>query len=373
MINFDKINTLKQVRRTFKNDGISALADNICYLGILIDPVTIVSFGPKRCQEYIDLANKYFKANHKIEELKMTSNKQYWIMLSGERRLRAHHLIWNEGCSMCREKYGKEDPGACFKRHFHRDKTIKAHLWTNLSPLDAIDFQLSGNSYEPVLEAEMMETMACHFQVKREKNPKLTIVDFAKSVGRNPGTISDYLKIFELPPEVLEFFRKDIISAGIAREIAFLKDNDEKDLMYWVRRAALSKGLSIDKFKKTTRQHLANRKQTMIQIFTTEAEKVEKERSIRQAAAKEMLDGVWAFIAYWKKVIRLLKEGKIGKEDSFFSAKSPIHIYREQIKLMQDQVLPHLLDFLPKKVVKDIEETFITLDIALPKVEDVAE
>jgi hypothetical protein len=367
-LSLDAINVLSQVRRTFEQNGIQALADNICKLG-LIDPVTAVSFSSRRCQDYIDLTNKFYKAVHKISELKMSKGKQFIVMLSGERRLRAHQLIWHEGCLACREKYGEEKPGNCFKRHFGKDKKVKAHLWHNLSALDAIDIQLSGNSYVPPSEAETMEALSLQFQVKKEKNPKLKITEFARSVGRDPSTISGYLKIFELPAEVLDFFRKGLISSGIAREIAFLCDNGEKDLMWWVRRAAVSRD-NVEVFRKKVRVYLASRAQTILEIFDQKAEEQRKKALIKEVVAKEILDGIWAHTAYWKKVLRLFETGKLGKKDSPFSAKSPVHLYRQQVELMRQGVLPHLEALLPKKVITEVKNILAKVELTLAKAEE---
>lgn len=374
LIQIELINALKQVRRTFVANDIRALADNICKWG-LIDPVTLAVFYAPLCQEYIALTNKYHGSDYKLSDLVYGRilypiiSPCYAILLSGERRLRAHQLIWQEGCSVCQKKYGEEKPGTCFARHFGKDKIIKAHAYVNISPLDAIDIQLSGNSYIPPPDSEMMEICSLQFRVKREKNPKLTIADFARSIGKSPSTISDYLKIFELPPEALDFLQKGMISSGIAREIAFLQDNGEKDLMWWVRRAAFGR-LKVEDFRKKVRDHLASRQQTMLEIFDAAAEQVARKAYIKKVVAKEMIEGVYGNISYFKKVLQMLEDGKLGQKDSPFSAKSPTHLYREQVNLMRQQVLPYLASLLPKKSLQEIEETLARVELTLAKQEE---
>ena len=372
------INTLNQVRRTFDRNDIRSLAENICKWG-LIDPITAVSFSRELCQEYINLTNKHHRSNHQISEVIPTADGRFVIMLSGERRLRAHRLIWAEGCLVCQNEYGEEAPGVCFTRHFgplrlvegeaSEGGAIRAHLYRDISAIDAIDIQLSGNSYIPPPDAEMMEICSLQFRVKREKNPRLTIADFARSIGKSPSTISDYLKIFELPDEVLDFFQKGLISSGIAREIAFLQDNGENDLMWWARRAAISR-LKVDDFRKKVRDHLACRQQTMLEIFDAASEKQAKQAFVKKVVAKEMLDGIYGNIVYFKKVLKLLEAGKLGRSDSPFSAKSPTHLYREQIALMRQQVLPYMVSLLPKSSLQEIEETLARVELTLIKQEE---
>jgi len=374
------INTLNQVRRTFDRNDIRSLAENICKWG-LIDPITAVSFTRELCQEYINLTNKHHRSNHQLQELLPAADGRFIIMLSGERRLRAHRLIWAEGCAVCRERYGQEPPGTCFTRHFGpfglveneagAGGFIRAHLYRDIPAIDAIDIQLSGNSYIPPPDAEMMEICSLQFRVKREKNPRLTIADFARSIGKSPSTISDYLKIFELPQEVLEFFQKGFISSGIAREIAFLQDNGEKDLMWWTRRAALGR-LKVGDFKKKVRDHLASRQQTMLEIFDQAAEQAAKRDYEKKVVAQEMLAGVYWHTSYFKQILAMFNNGKLGQLDSPFSSKSPTHAYREQVRVMRNELLPHMASLLPKNSLEEIEKTLANVELMLAKQEEIA-
>jgi len=361
------INILRQVRRTFDPNDIKALAENICKWG-LIDPVTLVSLTKALCQDYINLTNRLHQSDYQIKDLVAAPDGQFVILLSGERRLRAHKLIWQEGCSVCQEKYGVERPGSCFARHFDNgnEVRIRAHFYQNLSASDAMEIQLSGNSYVPPPDHEMVEICALQFRVKKEKNPKLTIAEFSRSIGKNPSTISGYLKIFDLPQEIFGLFQKGLISSGIAREIAFLQDNGERDLMWWAMRAIIGR-LKVEDFRKRVREHLINKQQSMLEIFDKEAEKQAKKTYIKATVAKEMIEGIWSHIAYFKKVLTLFEEGNLGRKDSPFSERSPVHLYREQVELMRQSILPHIAGYLPKKSLREIEETLARVEFTLSK------
>jgi len=372
------INTLNQVRRTFDRNDIRSLAENICKWG-LIDPITAVSFNRDLCQEYINLTNKYHRSNHQLQDLIPTADGRFIIMLSGERRLRAHRLIWAEGCAVCRERYGQEPPGTCFTRHFGpfglveneagAGGFIRAHLYRGIPAIDAIDIQLSGNSYIPPPDAEIMEICSLQFRVKREKNPRLTIADFARSIGKSPSTISDYLKIFELPAEVLEFLQVGLISSGVAREIAFLQDNGEKDLMWWTRRAAFGRLKTKDLHKKI-REHLASRQQTMLEIFDATAEQEAKKAFVKKQLDEVVLNNAYQCTAYFSKCLQALKEGKIGKEDSLFSSYGPTNLYRKQVEVMRDKVFSYISEQLPKKSLDEVREVLASIDVVLAKQEE---
>lgn len=343
------INILKQVRRTFDPNDIKALADNICKWG-LIDPVTLVSLTKALCQDYINLTNRLHRSNYQIKDLVAAPDGQFIILLSGERRLKAHKLIWQEGCSNGNEM------------------RIRAHLYQNLSASDAVEIQLSGNSYVSPPDHEVVEMCALQFRIKKEKNPKLTIAEFSRSIGKNPSTISDYLKIFDLPQEIFGLFQKELISSGIAREIAFLQENGERDLMWWAKRVIISRW-KVKDFRKRIREHLMNKRQSMLEIFDKEAEKQAKKTYIKATVAKEMLEGIWNNIAYFKKIFRLFEEGKLGRKDSPFSERSPVHLYRKQVELMRQNILPHIAGYLPKKSLREIEETLARVELTLSKQE----
>lgn len=346
------INVINQHRKIFSTEDIDALISNICLYGLL-DPVIVASFSAKSAQEYVDLINKFYKTNHFLAEMKQNpDNGEYQFVLSGERRLRAHWSIWNNGCYECRKKNGEEEPGTCYQRHFRglekANKGIEARLYRGLSAIEAMDIQLSGNSYVPPTEQEMFETYALQFLLKKQTHPKLTIAKFARSVGKAPSTMSGYLKVYNLPPDIYKLFQAGYISFGIAEELAFLKDHGENDLMYWANWAMSKKKLSVTTFRASTRLYLKKKNQTILEIFEEGSEKQMRRHFIRRTVAEEMVGDLHLGLAYWKKVLRFFEEGMLGKEDSPFSERSPLGLYRKQLDLIQKQILPHLEKFLPQ-------------------------
>lgn len=369
-IEIDKINVLPQVRRTFNPEDIQALAESICDWNGLIEKVVIIIYSRKLCQEYIKLTNRIHESHHqiRIENLIKIQNGQFAIMVSGEQRLRAHKLIWEEGCLVCRAKYGQEKPGVCFARHLGKEKRIEASLRYNVPVFKAIDLQLAGNSGIHPPEQETMEVLTRQFRLKKEKNSKLTIAEFARSINKNPSTISDYLKVFELPEEVFYYFREKYISFGIAREIAFLKDNGENNLAYWALRA-ISKEMKLDAFHKLIREHLKNKHQSVFEIFDEKSEQASRKMHIRKTVAAEMVAYLHAKDAHWKKFLQLYDEGKLGKKDSPFSIDSPRTLFKKEIDFIKNHVTPHMRLHLPKKSLADVEKTLIRMELMMTKLE----
>lgn len=369
----DSINVLSQHRRTFLEEDITARKNNVCRYG-LFEPILVVAFKKKSVQDYLDLTNQHYKTDYRLSDLVRLPDGTYPVLLSGELRLRGHKDAWDNGCSACQERFGKEGPGTCYRRHFSpakAKKMIEVKLYDDMPAIVAVDIQLSGNSYTPPPENEMVEAISFQFLVKKKLESGLTIARFARSVGKSPGTISGYLKVFDLPKEIYEFYQKGFISYGIALELAFLKGHgeSEKSLNWWAMRAITGK-IKADVFRTKVREHLKNQGQGLLQIFHDVSEKEAKRRAIRETVAKEMVDDIYRGTAYWQKVFRLFKEGKLGKKDSPFSEGSPVALYRKQVDLMESQVLPHLEQFLPKRALANIKKTIGLVRAELTKLEE---
>lgn len=365
------INTLTQHRRTFLADDTRALADNICQYGLL-DPLVVASFSSTSAQEYVELVNTFYKTTHCLSELQRADNEHYQIVLSGDRRLRAHLLIWESGCSLCREKYGQEEPGSCYKRHFgkrKKDKKIETRLYHDLSAIEAMDIQLSGNSYVLPKEQEMIQSYALQYFIKRKMDSKLTVAQFARSVGKAPETMRGYLKVCALPDAIYNYYQQGFISYGIAEELAFLNDRGENDLDFWAMRAIVGK-MKVETFHQIIRGHLEKKNQSILEIFDEKSQEEAKKSFVRKTVAKEVIDDLHAGTVYWKKVLRLFEEGKLGKKDSPFSEGSPVNLYRKQIDLTKNHILPHLAQFLPKKSLREIERILLRVELVLAKLEE---
>jgi len=373
LMSLDIIGVLAQHRQTFLPEEISAKADSVCRYG-LFEPILVVAFKKESAQDYIDLTNQHYKTNHSLAELTRLSDGTFPVLLSGEVRLRGHKEAWELGCPTCRERFGQEESGLCYRRHFSPKKAkkmIEVKLYDDMPAIIAIDIQLTGNSYTPPPENEMVAAISFQFLVKKKIDSSLTITRFARSVGRSPGTISGYLKVFELPEEIYEFYQKGYISYGIALELAFLKNHGESNsgLKWWAMRAITGK-IKSDIFRKKVREHLQNQGQGLLEIFHDVSEKEARRRAIRETVAKEMVDDIYRGTAYWQKVLGLFREGKLGKKDSPFSEGSPVALYRKQVNLMESQVLTHLEQFLPKRALADIKKTIALVRTELEKLEE---
>lgn len=361
----DEINILTQVRRTWSPEHVEELEEGICFIRGLLEPIIVVNFDLQSAQEYLALTNRYYRVSHKLKDLVQSADSRYLIVLSGEMRLRAHRLIWEEGCSACRELYGREAPGKCFSRHLTRRKLVEVRLHRDIPVNLAMDIQLMANDYEAPPESEMIRGLGVRYRFKKDTDPNLTIAKFARSVGRSPATMSKYLKIYDLPQEIFELLEppksaassgerpRPLISSGIAFELAFLKEQGEKDLKWWALRAIAGR-MKVEYFHRKVREYLAVKNQGVLDLFESSAEAAAKRAHIKMTVNQEMVNGVYGNLAYWRKVLTLFERGQLGKDDSPFSADSPTRLYRQQVELMKEAVLPHLSEFLSAEKVQEV-------------------
>lgn len=375
LLPLNDIIVLTQHRKTFVKNDIRNLADNIART-FLMDPITVIAFRKKEAQEYVELINEIFEANHRLEDLPISKDKTYPVLGSGNNRLLSHELLWKEGCSVCLKKFGPETPGSCYQRHFPPEKSkgkIETRLIYNVPAIMAIDMQFSGNSYVPPPEIETIKGLSSYFLIKKRLNPDITIAKFAKSVGKSSDAISTYLDVCNLPEDIYKFFADKHIPLGIAAELAFLQKNGEKDLNHWLQLVLTKKNISISEFKKITRKYLATKNQTALELFDEKTAEEERRRNIRATVEKEMANGLHQTIAYTKKILQLYEENKLGTDKSPYAIGSPINLLQKQAYLATENVIPHMERQLSQEKAKFIKEAVFTGASVSKKLADLGE
>lgn len=347
------INIFPQPRRTF--EYISELALDIAKKGLL-NPITVACFDEKNCRKYIRTINLLWRTNFKIRELKAVETrgkKVYFVLLAGERRLKSCHFLWEEGCEECREKYGKEPAGECFKRHFKSNK-VEIRSCLNISPFLALSLQFSENTHMAVPPHEEAHAYSLLFKLVKKANPDFSLAAFAREVGRNQETIKRALWYCELPVNIQEAVERKTVPYGIAVEIARLQKNNvkEEDLWWWLTRA-VAENFNISEFKNKVNayleEQLSNQNQlSLMDIFSEEQQKIERRLHIKNVVQKNIINGFWFWTYYFKRVIEYFDNGWLGKEDSPFSFKSPLGAFREVIGILE-RLLPHLKSLISEK------------------------
>lgn len=360
----DQINVLEQPRKLF-ND-IPELAQDVANSGLL-NPVIIARFNEFACRRYLDAVNNLWETEHGHKELRwiMEENEKiYYVLLAGERRFRSFNYLWDSGCGACLENYGPEKPGECYKRHFGPARVIEARVCYGIPPLRAFAIQFAENNYTPLTETELARSYAQFFKMLRRIDPKYPMAKFARMVGRSVGMIRNAIRVYELPQNIIEAVEKKHIPYGIAIELAYLEDHGVKDLDWWMVRAIVNRS-KVKEFRSVVRHYIANRDQSMLDLFSEEAELARKKLFIRRTVGANIIDSLWLFNGYWTTVFALYNEGKLGKEDSPFSDISPLRLFRKQVEMMKGQILPHIQSLLPEKSQEEISNVLTGLGFTI--------
>lgn len=179
-----------QPRTDFDEEALYDLADSIKHLGI-IQPITVRKIGENKYQ-----------------------------LISGERRLRA-------------AKLANLNEIPAFVKDADDDTLLELALVENIQRQDLNAIEIA-NSYQKLLE---------EFNLTQE--------ELSSRVGKNRATISNYLRILNLPPAIQAAIRYEKITMGHARALASI--DDDEDLMN-VFKKTIDEGLSVRKVEELDRK-----------------------------------------------------------------------------------------------------------------------
>ncbi len=352
-IPLDFINILPQPRRSFFE--IEVLADDIALKG-LINPITLALFTKAQCVKHLKVINAVWGTGISVRRLK-SHREKYFVLIAGERRLRACRKLQKEGCS-------DHSPHGCYKLHIG-DERIKTTVCFNISPIEALKLQASENiHFRPPAheEAEFYDKFFRMLYVA--SGGKLSYAAFARFVGRSPEVIRNAIRFAKLPEAVRELVCvKHWLPYGIACELARLQEAGIKEngLMEWALNAVVKRP-KVEDFRKTVSTYLKEwqspQSSFLGEIFSKEQEREMKRMSRRRSIGQGITWALYASITYFRRVLDLFERGLLGKKDSPFLLRGPLRAWREQLELLK-KLLPHFRQVLKtrhsKKLFKDLK------------------
>ncbi len=184
--------------------GIDALIrppekQDVSPAGVTTIPVSRIKTNPHQPRKYFDdkaldeLAAS-IKEKGVITPITVRADKNNgYILIAGERRLRASKLV--------------------------RKKDIPAYILEVTDEAEMMEVALIENiqreNLNPIEEAEAYAVLQGEFS--------LVQTDIAKAVGKNRSTITNALRLLQLPPEIKKSLRDNKISAGHGRAILAMK------------------------------------------------------------------------------------------------------------------------------------------------------
>ncbi len=376
LVPFDQINVLPQGRKTFDVEELHNLSDSIAEEG-LIQPPLIIRFDSEAAEKYLFVINGLWGTQIRLADLKPTTDKEdfekqvYYILVAGERRYRSMKILQDVGCSECQETYGE---GNCYSRHFedHPDM-LEARVGENVAPIQAIYRQASENIHNSLPPHEEADYYNHILTLVRIARPEYPLSKFAKKVGRSESKIRDSLRYTNLPSEVKSAVEGGHLPYGMAVEIARMAEQkvEPDDINFYTKRA-MAGNLRVDDFKKTIMDYLRNRSSgqvSLLDLFSAEQIQSLEKLKIKKVVEKEIIKAMWSWIYYFSKVNALFEDGKLGEEESPFSSRSPIKVFR-RLLAEQQRLMPHLKSVTSRRI---YEETAAQLESQIETVAAIVE
>jgi len=355
-LKLSNINVLPQPRKTF--EGIEELAIDIAEKG-LISPVLIARFSKENASRHLKIVNRLWGTNKQTEELKINHEDQnFYILIAGERRLRAIRLL-------------KANLDSGLERIFPQEK-IDVRICNNPSPKDFLFRQASENIHRRPPSWEEAKFYTSLFDILREENKKYSVSQFARDVGKDRETIKRAVQFCLLPKFIQNAVENKKLVYGVACELGKLIENGfkQKEVNYLGYKAMIKKW-NVNSCKQEVKKVIeeSNSKQATLEIFTEKDMQKMENDSNKSSMAKEITKGIFNFAHYLEIFSYLDKKNKIPPSKSPFSDKSVAEYYLKLIE-KQEKILPHLRKLTSKEKEKSKKvlfeskekiETFLTL------------
>jgi len=298
------------------------------------------------------LWKKEIKKAIKTENLNRNpDDNHYYILIAGERRLRAIKHLKKENL---------------INKIFPQEK-IDVRVFNNPSPLEALFRQASENIHQRPPAHEEAEFYASLLHIIREEKENYPTTRFAKDVGKDPETIRKAVQFSLLPRFAQKAVIKNNLVYGVACELGkMLKDfnpkvNFKEEEINLMAVKAMVGHWTIKRCRQEVRKKIEEAKsdQGSFKIFTKKDQEKLERLSLKNSATKEIIKGSWDFIIYLRRINFLIKERKLSAKDSLFTEK---HFTKAFLLLIneQEKLLPHLgkiTEEEKKRIKKVIEES----------------
>lgn len=201
-------------------------------------------YSADELQRYLAAINDRDGTALAVCDFAAVKEQKYYILIAGECRLRALHILREDGCESCREK-GKVRRGACYRKHLGSNR-VEVKMFRGISVAEALGKQMSENNHTRPPEHEEAFNISWMFRTYRVIDPSITIRQFSRHIGRTPETVEKAIMFCQLPDAIRSAVARSsgqnpttgkwqYIRYGHAIQIARLQlagENEEK-LLHW--------------------------------------------------------------------------------------------------------------------------------------------
>lgn len=374
-IPLDDINVLPQPRQKFLE--IDIMSEDIS-THLLLSPPIVVELGVPQACGYLDAINSIWGTKFTVEELRSVpredgEERKFYILVAGERRLRACRKLDTVGCEKHRAENGGENT-SCYEKHFG-SRDLEVRMARDVDAWGAISIQASENIHmrvPPEDEAPFYDKL---YRARVNRDPTYTVRRFAKDVGRSLDAIQAAFRFCNLPETVQGYARDGKLPYGVAVELDRAREClelDEAGIKYWTQKA-LAKRWKVDEFRKEVNAaiEVKNSNQTMLGLWTEAQEEEMRKSHVRRTFAKEIIQVLWAENGYFSRVLQALEDGSLGQDGSPFSIKSPLRFHRALLETLAE-LNPHLQELLSADELQRAREILRESQRLLPELEKIA-
>ncbi|MAG12333.1 hypothetical protein CL630_00795 [bacterium] len=372
------VNLLTQIRQSLED--IDELADSIYEKGQLAQGIA-AALTPQQAQEYIRDINLVMGSKHALNELTKTvidGEDYYVVLVAGHRRYMAVKNLVERKMSETKRFNG----------------LYRVVLHFGLIASEALSVQFQENRHKQVPIHEEVAAARDFYRWKKLKDPKISIAQFARSIGRSASWVHTAMRFCTLPDSLQNLAGlKDIaVPYGILTEAARLNEElkkinkpmGEDELMKLVIDAVATR-MRVRRFKiiiSARIEHLRNGQAT---LFGDDMP--EQRRPVRRVVAPELIRGLWQLLEYIRNLEALRQAGAFNGESYLdpetdpktfaeFSPGSPINLTLKMIERLQGMV-PHLKKLAAKeggrnrKVLKDGEQALREIQGVFEELEEI--
>lgn len=317
------INTLTQPRRDFSVEETQILAQDIAIHGLYHLP-TLARFNPETMEEYLSVINQIWGSNHKLEEQKSVledEQTKYYVLISGERRLKALKMLVECGYDEYRETEFR-----------FREGPPRLHLET----------QFTENLHVAVPPHQQAVADINYFKYRRIYEKGYSLTQLSQDIGRARRTLKESMRYFNLPTSIQSRVEEGMLPYGIAVELARLQEVglNEQNLHRWATKALIAK-LKVPEFKQQVSNYInsLHSSQTSLLDLMTEQQKAQLETpQYRQVVARKYLEYLQAERLYQSMVLTLYERGELGDSNSKYSDAAPRREIEADLKAYQKRL-----------------------------------
>lgn len=349
-VSLDLIIRFPQVRQTFDSAELQELADDIATNGV-IQPSTVIKFSPEHFFDYVSMIEKISRIKLRVKDFPYSDEEDgrwYYVLVAGERRFRAHEILWNSGCTTCRESVREKNdsllPGQCYANHTDTlvYGVMEARIGVNIDLEVPKSIQFRENNYVKPPVHEEANAYCAYFNYLKLLNKKITFKEFAQKVGVSVEKVRKAIWYCDLPSKIKEAVSQKRISYGNALELYRVLQVETLDKK--IRLSIVDQETDfLLMHPKIKNDDYRSRVKSIIESFQTITlfdlnDLLMGKKEKRKVVQGHLVTQIALYDSYTEKVQFLISKGVIGKEKMYSGLSPTRHI--KEITLKLQQIIP---------------------------------